>query len=303
LTAITPFVVHVFHLAHSGELAERAETVYYNLMTSIDLQINPADYATSRVFYPAGDYRHPPVGLLQLRVVRRGSSYARIDLGRGLRNVFTRPGDLLLSLPNTKTRFQIDDSRDLTLLQVKLELVETVLATSSSGLGELVPLTERPFRDPLIAEICRRMENGDFVESPIGKHALSLVIGLLAANAKKVVLQARRQVLSERRLGDVIRRIDSTLEDTITVGQLARVAGMPVRKFSMAFRDALGMPVYQYVLRRRTNLARELLTSSNLDLSEIAQRAGFSHQAHMSRVVKRLLGTTPAQIRNSGSVK
>ena len=60
------------------------------------------------MFFAAGDYRHAPAGVVQLRVIRGGSSYAEIDLGSGLRRVFTRPGDLLLSLPGRATRFKIE---------------------------------------------------------------------------------------------------------------------------------------------------------------------------------------------------
>jgi AraC family transcriptional regulator len=254
-------------------------------------------YAASRVHYPAGDYRHPPAGLLQLRLVRHGSSYADIDLGQGLRHVFTRPGDLLLSLPNCPTRFRIDDGRDLTLLQVMPELAATVLAESGAVLDDLVTLTERPFRDALIAEICRRLEEFDFVDGSLGFRALTLVIGLLLSCARKQVSHTRRPVLTERGLGDVVRYIDTHIADPITVERLAGIAGMPTRQFSMAFREATALPVYQYVLRRRVEYARDLLSSTGLGFSEVAQKSGFSHQAHMNRVVKRLLGRTPAQIR------
>jgi hypothetical protein len=67
-------------------------------------------------FFPAGDYRHAPAGVVQLRVIRGGSSYAEIDLGSGLRRVFTRPGDLLRSLPGPAMRFKIEEPRELTMI-------------------------------------------------------------------------------------------------------------------------------------------------------------------------------------------
>ena len=288
-----------FVIAHSGAMAARFNTAYVSSMTAIHVQTISRGYAASRVYYPAGDYGHPPAGLLQLRLVRRGSSYAEIDLGQGLRHVFTRPGDLLLSLPNSPTRFRIDDGRDLTLLQVTPELASTVLAESGAVLDDLVALTEMPFRDSLIAEICRRMEEFDFVDGSLGPRALTLVIGLLLSCARKQVSRTHRRVLTERRFGEIVRYVNNHISDAITVERLAGIAGMPTRQFSMAFREATALPVYQYVLRRRVEYARDLLTSTDLGFSEVAQKSGFSHQAHMNRVVKRLLGRTPAQIRGS----
>jgi len=48
-------------------------------------------------------------------VIRGGSSYEEIDLGSGLRRVFTRPGDLLLSRGRA-TRFKIEEPRELTMI-------------------------------------------------------------------------------------------------------------------------------------------------------------------------------------------
>jgi AraC family transcriptional regulator len=77
--------------------------------------------------------------------------------------------------------------------------------------------------------------------------------------------------------------IDDRLEHHVTVDELAKTVGMPKRAFSNAFREAMALPVYQYVLGRRADLAAELLTTTELPLAEVAQRSGFSHQAHMTR--------------------
>ncbi|AZO32205.1 helix-turn-helix domain-containing protein [Mesorhizobium sp.] len=38
----------------------------------------------------------------------------------------------------------------------------------------------------------------------------------------------------------------------------------------------------------------------DLPLAEIAQRTGFTHQAHMNRVVTRLKGLSPGRLRSRG---
>src|SRR5690242_14127344 len=113
----------------------------------------------TRMFFPAGDYHHAPAGMVQLRVIRGGSSYAEIDLGSGLRRVFTRPGDLLLSLPDRATRFKIKEARELTMMTIDPSVVSKLLAFASGTLEDLAVLTERPIRDPLVAELCRRLES------------------------------------------------------------------------------------------------------------------------------------------------
>ena len=254
-------------------------------------------YSISRVFYPAGNYEHEPSGLVQLRLVRRGSSYAQIDLGAGRRTVFTRPGDLLLSLPERPTAFTIEDGRELTLLQIAPETAAACLAAAGGALSNLTALTERPFRDSLIAEVCRRLEEDDRRMPNLGEHAVPLVVSLLLIQARKKLSLTRHPTLSLRLLEQLKSSIDEGLGRPVTVDSLAELARMPKRQFSAAFRDATGLPVYQFVMRKRVDRARELLEHTDLSLAEIAQRTGFAHQAHMTTTLKRLTGRTPAQIR------
>jgi hypothetical protein len=84
-----------------------------------DGRCSHGDLATAtRMFFPAGDYRHAPAGVVQLRVIRGGWSYAEIDLGSGLRRVLARPRDRLLSLPGRATRFKIEEPRELTMITI-----------------------------------------------------------------------------------------------------------------------------------------------------------------------------------------
>ena len=255
-------------------------------------------WAVARVFYPAGQYRHPPAGLLQLRLVRRGSSHADIDLGEGARRVFTRPGDLLLSLPDRPTAFCIDDGRELTLLQVAPAVAATLIRQCGGrSLEDLTPLLRRPVRDPLIAELLRRLD-GETAETDTARQwALGVVFANLVRLADKLAANVAAPPLSQEALTALLARIESSLDDTWTVDRLADEAGLPRRAFAAAFKRAQGMPVHQYLMRMRAERAVELLRGTELPLAEVAHRSGFSHQAHLTRVLNRLKGATPSQIR------
>jgi AraC-like DNA-binding protein len=47
----------------------------------------------------------------------------------------------------------------------------------------------------------------------------------------------------------------------------------------------------------------EQLSASEATFSEIAQAAGFSDQAHLSRTFKQFTGMTPAQFRTNSSLR
>ncbi len=57
------------------------------------------------------------------------------------------------------------------------------------------------------------------------------------------------------------------------------------------------MPVHQYVIQRRVERAKTLLTDGKLSITEIALEAGFAHQSHMARHMRRALGLPPRAIK------
>jgi len=256
-----------------------------------------ASWAAARVFFPAGDYRHPPTGLVQLRLVRRGSAYADIDLGLGLRRVFTRPGDLLLTLPDRPTVFCGEDARELTLLQIRPSAASQLLGQAGGRtLEDLHPLLRRPVRNPVIAEILRRLE-ADAYHTAAQHWALGLTFAHLLDLARQLIGKASAPPLSSDALAALLTRVQERLAEPWTVARMAAEVGLPRSTFAAAFKQAKGIPVHQYLLRLRADHAADLLRSNDFPIADIAQQVGFAHQAHMTRVLHRLKRRTPAQIR------
>ncbi|HKR39500.1 MAG TPA: AraC family transcriptional regulator [Paraburkholderia sp.] len=100
-------------------------------------------------------------------------------------------------------------------------------------------------------------------------------------------------VLAAHKATRVTDYIESHLDERLTLGELAALVDLSVPHFKALFRETLGMPVHQYVVRRRVERARALLVEGKLSLSQVALEAGFAHQSHMAHWMTRLLGVTP----------
>ena len=84
---------------------------------------------------------------------------------------------------------------------------------------------------------------------------------------------------------------DLRLED------LAHEAGMSSFHFAREFKKSTGTSPHQYLIKFRVEQAKRLLAASELPLTEVGLRSGFSHQSHFTRLFHRLTGTTPQTYR------
>lgn len=83
---------------------------------------------------------------------------------------------------------------------------------------------------------------------------------------------------------------------SITLDQLALLAGMSRYQVIRAFRAVTGMTPHAWQLNQRIILARERIRSGDR-ISDVAQQLGFADQAHFQRVFKAHAGVTPRRFR------
>ena len=79
----------------------------------------------------------------------------------------------------------------------------------------------------------------------------------------------------------------------LTLEALAGEAGLSLAHFARAFKASTGRAPHQHLMALRLERARRLLEAPGAVLSDVAARAGFSDQAHLTRLFKRAFGTTP----------
>ncbi|GAB7540152.1 helix-turn-helix domain-containing protein [Burkholderia sp. 3C] len=102
--------------------------------------------------------------------------------------------------------------------------------------------------------------------------------------------------LAPRQLTLLTEFIESNLDQPLRLAELAAVVGVSVTRLKTLFRNSTGMPVHQYVIRRRVEYARVLIATTKMPASEVALAAGFANQSHMSSTMRRVLGLIPSQM-------
>lgn len=108
--------------------------------------------------------------------------------------------------------------------------------------------------------------------------------------------RAPERQLPRWRLRSVFDYIEANLERDLSLAELARVARFSVPHFKLLFRQTVGIPVHRYVVERRVEYARQLLLKGDMGMGDIALAAGFTHQSHMARCIRRVLGISTAEV-------
>ena len=166
--------------------------------------------------------------------------------------------------------------------------------------NDRVPAPTEPtiFQDDRIIGLADRVYTEMRTESPRSVSGLvieSIALEVLAQSAR---WERRR---AERHPPPWLAHLQDCLASDLSVvpelAALAFVAGVHRVHVARAFRDHLGCTVGDYVRRLRVRRACELLTATAAPLTEVAIEAGFFDQSHMTRVLKRFLGITPAALR------
>ncbi len=121
----------------------------------------------------------------------------------------------------------------------------------------------------------------------------SLVLHLVTHYGQTAEPQGRAAPLSAAQLQTISSYISERLSQTISLTDLAQLAGLSVSRFSLRFRDATGQAPYQFVTSMRVDRARELLIAGKHAPAEVALLTGFADQSHLTRHVRRVLGVTP----------
>ncbi|WP_233256594.1 AraC family transcriptional regulator [Opitutus sp. ER46] len=90
--------------------------------------------------------------------------------------------------------------------------------------------------------------------------------------------------------------IDAEAERLGTLNEIAAAAGVEASSVCRWFRRYQGTSPYQYLMRRKMNLAAEHLIENGGLVKEAAQRVGFDDPYHFSRAFKAVHGIAPRNL-------
>ncbi|HEY3703699.1 MAG TPA: AraC family transcriptional regulator [Terracidiphilus sp.] len=91
------------------------------------------------------------------------------------------------------------------------------------------------------------------------------------------------------------------LDGELKLETLANECGLSVSHFARSFRRSFGTSAHRYLILKRVEIAKALLSETNYSLVDVAAQTGFSDQAALTRTFSNVVGATPAKWRREQS--
>ncbi len=257
------------------------------------------------------DFVHIPRGRVQVpggEVHRLGMHFgppvhADCECGGQRMRRVQKPGDIDVVPAGVGGSWEDDADCHILRLGLQPTLIEQVALELDvpASRAQLVPRLQ--LRDTRIEAIGWAVKADLEAEVPSDPLYIDLLANALAVRLIETAGGSRLEppgrtvpTMPARQLRRLTEFIESHLDRRLHLADLALVAGLSATRLKTLFRNSTGMPVHQYVIRRRVEHARALLTSTAMPASEVAVAAGFAHQSHMASTMRRLLGHTPGDI-------
>lgn len=130
---------------------------------------------------------------------------------------------------------------------------------------------------------------GDARDATIRRAVYSIILTLLREQRESYVLGLRLQQIQ-----NALDRINNEFADReLTVHVLAAQCGVSDTYFRRIFHEHIGISPQEYIIRRKIHYAKQLLSSGQFSVSEIALMCGYSEQSHFSREFTKRTGVPP----------
>lgn len=221
------------------------------------------------------------------------------------------PNSIALFRKDANLRIQTDNPLPGCLIEVGDETLKEWLGSSDIDFSDDSPFTGY-LQDLVASDLARTAiqfvgtnPNTDGYFEKLTLEALVLGLGsrlMAAMSAKGGDTQEELESWSRRANARKLQRAmnfanDHLSDPSLSVTEMAKVAELSSAHFSTIFKAHTGESAYAYILRLRTQLAKDMIVGTKDPLAVVAYKSGFSNQAHMSSTIKKYYGMTPGDLR------
>ncbi|WP_459853502.1 helix-turn-helix domain-containing protein [Dongia sp. agr-C8] len=215
------------------------------------------------------------------------------------------PGMFHVTEPGTRAAALFRGPYDALHLYVPDRLMRECAGSLHRDGSSSLPSMAALARDPAVDSLARALMNAELSQGEVSILYVDCISIALVARLLHTAVPStgsKRTKVAEMarwRLKRAIEFIETGLEQTLSLADIAGASGLSRMHFAAQFRASTGLRPHEYVLRRRVERAQEMLARTERPIVDIAMSVGFQTQSHFTTIFKRFAGQTPQAWRRS----
>ncbi|RKN84473.1 AraC family transcriptional regulator [Paenibacillus ginsengarvi] len=257
-------------------------------------------------FHHAGDVTVKAGRILGPRTLR---DYELVYFPVGSRSVYTANGTahaldrpcLLVTRPGEQHEYRFDPNSPCRHLFVhfdigsETELLRYRLFTSSGGC--VFPLPDRSLVPQLMKQMLYLFHRHPPRWKVLAEKLLLYMLEELESALEPDGAGYDEQTMPPQ-ISTALHYIDTHASESIGVEQLARLAGWTHEHFTRSFQHYVGHSPKRWIIKRKIDLASQLLLQSSDSVKQIARGIGFADEYYFHRLFRRTMGMTATEYRH-----
>lgn len=216
-----------------------------------------------------------------------------MNIGAGTQAV--RPGDVILIAPGQPHSYGADPDEAWTIVWAHFQGLELDFWWRFLALPPAGGMIPAPRRSPGQLELGRVHE-----QLTAGYDERRQIAAAAALRWSLARLSGGGDALSREQGGveSVVAWMREHVNQRITVGEVARRAGLSPAHFSLRFKQHTGFSPMDYFLRLKVRCACGMLDGTHSTIEQIARAVGYDDAFYFSRLFRSVMGCSPRSYRN-----
>ena len=257
----------------------------------------------AEVIHPLDDFALPAIPRHVLVINLGSPSEIQEQLVR--RQTQLETGNLVILPAGAPTSWHLEREEEVRHLHLYLSptLIQRIAASADLNPDQVELIDEFGAFDPQVESIALSLLSelrSDGLGGKLYVESLANILGIHLLRHHSSVKQpslSRPIGLTRTTLRPAITYIEEHLAENLSLSDIAAVVHLSLYHFARLFKESTGVPPHQYVIGRRVERAKLLLSTTNWSLTTIAHTVGFAHESHLALHFKRLTGLTPRYYR------
>ena len=209
--------------------------------------------------------------------------------------VSVKKGDLVVIPPNTihKSIPKSTPSRQRILFYIKKNFVESFeddIVLPQIGVYHLSEKEKNIVYD--ILEEYNNEKNESFIRANL------CILAIQLSRKENAASYENKNSINER-IEKIIKYINANYATEITLGETAKRFFMNTSYLSRIFKEKTGVTFTEYLNKYRIKKSIELLSNTDMSVTEISAKTGFNSSNHYCKVFKNVTGISPLSYRKN----